>query len=131
MSSRFGASSRRSGVLCAVELFERFAGTVARFAPSAVPQRTPGMTTGSATRLGGTFNAATHLSSVIGGVIADRWLGTRRAMLIGALLLAFGYAVFSMDRATLLYPAAGLADDKPRSVQTEHQQCRRQAVPSQ
>lgn len=109
MSSRFGARHPVGlYVLCAVELFERFAGTLLGSLLLLYLSERLGMTTGSATRLGGTFNAAIYLSSVIGGVIADRWLGTRRAMLIGALLLAFGYAVFSMDRATLLYPAAGL-----------------------
>ena len=59
------------------------------------------------TRLGGTFNAAIYVSSVIGGVIADRWLGTQGDV-ARALLLALGYAVLSMDRETLLHPAAGL-----------------------
>ena len=94
--------------LCAVELFERFAGTLLGSLVLLYLSERLGMAAGSATRLGGTFNAAIYLSSVIGGVIADRWLGTRRAMLLGALLLALGYAVLSMDRATLLYPAAGL-----------------------
>ena len=109
MSSRFG-DRHPVGlyVLCAVELLERFAGTMLGSLLLLYLSERLGMTTGSATRLGGAFNAAIYLSSVIGGVIADRWLGTRRAMLLGALLLAFGYAVLSMDSATLLYPAAGL-----------------------
>lgn len=45
---------------------------------------------------------------MLGGVIADRLLGTRRAVLLGAGLLAVGYAVLSMDRLSLLYPSAGL-----------------------
>ena len=94
--------------LCAVELFERFAGTLLGSLVLLYLSERLGMAAGSATRLGGTFNAAIYVSSVIGGVIADRWLGTRRSILLGALLLALGYAVLSMDRATLLYPAAGL-----------------------
>ncbi len=109
MSSRFGARHPVGlYVLCAVELFERFAGTLLGSLLLLYLNERLGMAAGSATRLGGAFNAAIYLSSVIGGIIADRWLGTRRAMLLGALLLAFGYAVLSMDRATLLYPAAGL-----------------------
>lgn len=94
--------------LCAVELFERFAGTLLGSLLLLYLNERLGMAAGSATRLGGIFNAAIYLSSVIGGVIADRWLGTRWAMLLGTLLLALGYTVLSMDRATLLYPAAGL-----------------------
>ena len=109
MSSRFGARHPVGlYVLCAVELFERFAGTLLGSLLLMYLSERRGMATGSATRLGGTFNAAIYISSVIGGVIADRWLGTRRAILLGAGLLAVGYAVLSMDRATLLYPAAGL-----------------------
>lgn len=95
-------------VLCAVELFERFAGTLLGSLLLLYLSERLGMAAGAATRLGGTFNAAIYVSSVIGGFIADRWLGTRRSILLGALLLALGYAVLSMDRATLLYPAAGL-----------------------
>lgn len=109
MSSRFGARHPVGlYVLCAVELFERFAGTLLGSLLLLYLSERLGMAAGAATRLGGTFNAAIYVSSVIGGVIADRWLGTRQAMLLGALLLAFGYAVLSMDSATLLYPAAGL-----------------------
>ena len=98
-------------VLCAVELFERFAGTLLGSLVLLYLSERLGMTTGSATRLGGTFNAAIYVSSVIGGVIADRWLGTRRSILLGALLLALGYAVLSMDRATLLDLAEGVSTD--------------------
>ena len=45
---------------------------------------------------------------MLGGVIADRWLGTRRAILLGAVLLAVGYVVLSMEQSSLLYPSAGL-----------------------
>ena len=109
MSSRVGARHPVGlYVLCAVELFERFAGTLLGSLLLLYLSERLGMAAGSATRLGGAFNAAIYVSSVIGGVIADRWLGTRRAMLLGALLLAFGYAVLSIDSATRLYPAAGL-----------------------
>ena len=109
MSSRFGARHPVGlYALCSVELFERFAGTLIGSLLLLYLTERHGMASSTATRVGGAFNAAVYLSSVIGGVLADRWLGTRRAMLLGALLLALGYAVLSMDRATLLYPAAGL-----------------------
>jgi len=109
MSSRFGARHPVGlYALCIVELFERFAGTLLGSLLLLYLCERLGMAAGSATRLGGAFNAAIYLSSVIGGIIADRWLGTRRAMLLGALLLALGYAVLSMESPTLLYLAAGL-----------------------
>ena len=109
MSSRFGARHPVGlYVLCAVELFERFAGTLLGSLLLLYLNERLGMASSTATRVGGAFNAAVYLSSVIGGVLADRWLGTRRAILLGAGLLAVGYAVLSIDRATLLYPSAGL-----------------------
>ena len=109
MSSRFGARHPVGlYALCAVELFERFAGTLLGSLLLLYLNERLGMASSTATRVGGAFNAAVYLSSVIGGVLADRWLGTRRAILLGAGLLAVGYAVLSIDRATLLYPSAGL-----------------------
>ncbi len=95
-------------VLCVVELFERFAGSLLGSLLLLYLNERLAMASSTATRMGGAFNAAVYLSSVMGGVIADRWLGTRRAILLGAGLLAVGYAVLSMDRAMLLYPSAGL-----------------------
>ena len=109
MSSRFGARHPVGlYTLCAVELFERFAGTLLGSLLLLYLNERLGMASSTATRVGGAFNAAVYLSSVIGGVIADRWLGTRRAILLGAGLLAVGYVVLSMDQSSLLYPSAGL-----------------------
>lgn len=109
MSSRFCARHPIGlYALCAVELFERFAGSLLGSLLLLYLNERLGMPAGTATRTGGAFNAAVYLSSVIGGVIAGRWLGTRRAILLGAGLLAVGYVVLSMDRASLLYPSAGL-----------------------
>jgi dipeptide/tripeptide permease len=73
MSSRFGARHPVGlYALCAVELFERFAGTLLGSLLLLYLNERLGMPTGSATRLGGAFNAAIYLSSVIGGIIADR-----------------------------------------------------------
>jgi POT family proton-dependent oligopeptide transporter len=95
-------------LLCVVELCERFAGSLLGSLLLLYLNERIGLSPGSATRLGGAFNAAVYLSSVLGGVVADRWLGTYRAILLGAALLAVGYGVLSVDRVTALYPAAGL-----------------------
>lgn len=95
-------------LLCVVELCERFAGSLLGSLLLLYLNERIGLSPGIATRLGGAFNAAVYLSSVLGGVVADRWLGTYRAILLGAALLAVGYGVLSVDRAAALYPAAGL-----------------------
>jgi POT family proton-dependent oligopeptide transporter len=49
-----------------------------------------GMGNGTALRLYGTFTAAVWFTPIIGGWLADNWLGQRRAVLIGALVMAAG-----------------------------------------
>ena len=63
--------------LCAVELCERFAASLFGSLLLLYLSERLRLSLGSATRWGGAFNALVYLSSVIGGVIADRWLGTR------------------------------------------------------
>lgn len=109
MSSVIGA--RHPGglyALCSVELFERFAASLLGSLLLLYLNERIGLALGTATRWSGLFNAAVYLSSVMGGVVADRGLGTRRAVLLGAALLAAGYVTLSLDAARLLYPAAAL-----------------------
>ena len=94
--------------LCTVELCERFAGSLLGSLLLLYLNERLGMASSRATRIGGAFNAAVYLSSVLGGVIADRGLGTIPAILLGAGLLAAGYGVLSLDRASLLYTSAAL-----------------------
>ncbi len=94
--------------LCAVELCERFAASLFGSLLLLYLSERLRLSLSSATRWGGSWSAMVYLSSVLGGVMVDRWLGTRRAILLGAGLLAAGYAVLSLDRASLLYPSAGL-----------------------
>ncbi len=94
--------------LCAVELCERFAASLLGSLLLLYLNERIGWALSTATRWSGSFNAAAYLSSVLGGVVADRVLGTRRAVLLGSALLAAGYVTLSLDAARLLYPAAAL-----------------------
>lgn len=51
----------------------------------------------------GAYTAFAYLTPVAGGAIADRWLGKRRAVIIGASIMAAGH--FMMAFEALLYPA--------------------------
>lgn len=51
----------------------------------------------------GTYAAFVYFTPVFGGMVADRWLGKRRAVLIGALVMASGH--FMMASPALFYPA--------------------------
>jgi POT family proton-dependent oligopeptide transporter len=51
----------------------------------------------------GAYAAGVYLTPIFGGLIADRWLGRRRAVVIGGALMAFGH--FMMAFETLFFPA--------------------------
>lgn len=51
----------------------------------------------------GLYTAMAYLTPVFGGFLADRWLGKRRAVIIGASVMAFGHFLMAFD--ALLYPA--------------------------
>jgi POT family proton-dependent oligopeptide transporter len=59
----------------------------------------------------GSFTALTYLSPVVGGWIADRLLGQKRAILLGAVILFISYCLLSLfDNPSLLSAAlAGVA----------------------
>jgi len=59
----------------------------------------------------GTFTAITYISPVIGGFIADHFIGQKRAIIIAAIILFLSYtalAIFNTDH-NLAFPLAGIA----------------------
>lgn len=51
----------------------------------------------------GAYAAGVYLTPIFGGMIADRWLGRRKAVIIGGLLMAVGHFMMSME--SLFFPA--------------------------
>lgn len=51
----------------------------------------------------GQFSALVYISPIIGGFLADRYLGFRYAILIGAILLCLGYIIVSTTVTSLIY----------------------------
>jgi POT family proton-dependent oligopeptide transporter len=51
----------------------------------------------------GTYVALAYFTPIFGGLIADRWLGKRRAVIIGGSIMAAGH--FMMTFEPLFYPA--------------------------
>ena len=49
----------------------------------------------------GTYTAMAYFTPILGGVIADRWLGKRRSVVLGAGIMAFGH--FAMTFEPLFY----------------------------
>ena len=58
---------------------------------------------GSASFIYGAYTACAYFTPILGGAIADRWLGRRRAVIIGASIMAAGH--FMMAFETLFYAA--------------------------
>ena len=65
-----------------------------------------GMAQGQASLVYGTYIACAYLTPIAGGVIADRVLGKRRAIIIGASIMAVGH--FLMTWEALLYVALAI-----------------------
>jgi len=51
----------------------------------------------------GTYTAMAYFTPILGGIVADRWLGKRRAVIIGGTIMAVGH--FMMTFEPLLYAA--------------------------
>jgi len=50
----------------------------------------------------GLYSSLVYLTPILGGIIADRWLGKTRTILIGALLMAAGHFLMAFDATFLL-----------------------------
>lgn len=55
----------------------------------------------------GTYASLVYLTPIIGGYIADRMIGYRLAVAIGALLMTLGHASMAMETPTFLYIGIG------------------------
>lgn len=67
-----------------------------------------GMTEAEASNLYGTFIALVFLTPFIGGLLADKWLGYRRAIIIGGLMMGVGYLGMGVHSLQGLYIAMTL-----------------------
>ncbi|HVZ34391.1 MAG TPA: peptide MFS transporter, partial [Polyangiaceae bacterium] len=51
----------------------------------------------AASLLYGTYTALVYLTPFIGGILADRWIGQRKAVVVGGLLMALGHFVMAIE----------------------------------
>jgi POT family proton-dependent oligopeptide transporter len=56
----------------------------------------------------GTFIALVFFTPFLGGLLADRYLGYRRSIIMGGLLMAAGYCLMGIHDITMLYVSMGL-----------------------
>jgi POT family proton-dependent oligopeptide transporter len=50
----------------------------------------------------GWYGGLVYFTPVLGGLIADRWLGTKRTVVLGALLMSAGHLAMSLDQSFLI-----------------------------
>src|SRR4051812_25762204 len=62
-----------------------------------------GFAQGKSSLIYGAYGAAAFFSPFFGGLIADRWLGRTKAVIIGGAMMMFGH--FAMAFESLLFPA--------------------------
>jgi len=67
-----------------------------------------GLTEAEASDLYGTFIALVFLTPFIGGLLADRILGYRKAIIFGGLLMGVGYSLMGIHSLPMLYTAMTL-----------------------
>ena len=61
------------------------------------------MTEAESADLYGTFIALVFLTPFLGGLLADRYMGYRRSIIIGGLMMGLGYCLMSVHNLTTLY----------------------------
>lgn len=66
------------------------------------------MTEKEASDLYGTFIALVFLTPFIGGLVADRYLGYKKSIVIGGLMMGIGYLMMGIHSLTMLYIAMTL-----------------------
>ncbi|MCE2843042.1 MAG: peptide MFS transporter, partial [Novosphingobium sp.] len=50
----------------------------------------------------GWYGGLVYFTPILGGLVADRWLGTRRTVTLGAVLMAAGHLAMSLDQTFLI-----------------------------
>jgi POT family proton-dependent oligopeptide transporter len=80
------------------EMWERFGfylmiGILFLFLNDPVAHGGMGMSLAQATEIVGSYAALVYFTPFVGGLIADRYLGYRKAIILGGLLLSLGYAI--------------------------------------
>ena len=102
-------------VLFFTEMWERFSFygmrvLLVNFLTMALVGYNPGWewTAENAAALFGTYAMLLYITPIIGGIIADKFIGYRWAVVIGALIMTLGHALMAMETEASLYFGLGL-----------------------
>ena len=64
--------------------------------------------TAHAANLYGTYTMLVYLTPVIGGYLADRFIGTRRSLVVGSIIISLGHFTLAFPGMTTFYAGLGL-----------------------
>ncbi|CAM3929786.1 MULTISPECIES: peptide MFS transporter [Flavobacterium] len=67
-----------------------------------------GWSSENAGALYGTYAMLLYITPIFGGIIADKYIGYRWAVVVGALIMTLGHASMAVDSPTMLYVGLGL-----------------------
>jgi POT family proton-dependent oligopeptide transporter len=90
-------------LLCFTELWERFGFYMVQTILILYMSKALLYSDADSYLLYGAFSSLVYLTPVIGGFLADRYIGFRQSILIGAIFLAIGYAVMSLEDRPALF----------------------------
>lgn len=95
-------------VLFFTEMWERFSyygmrGLLVIFLVSTFDKGGWEWTTEKALGLYGTYTMMAYITPMMGGILADKWLGYRKAILVGAFFMTLGHAAMAFETEITLY----------------------------
>ncbi len=99
--------------LSSIEMWERFSFYILQtllvlYANAASAAGGLGWSAEAAIRISGTYGALVYISPIVGGVIADRFMGRRFAAALGAILMGLGQLVVMIHSTQAFYAGLGL-----------------------
>ncbi len=94
---------RGLGLLFVVEMWERFSYYGMRALLVLYLVNYLKWSDGDASRLYGTYTSLVYLTPLIGGYLADRYIGTRRSLVIGSIVIAMGHFSLAFQSMTSFY----------------------------
>lgn len=100
-------------VLFFTEMWERFSyygmrALLVLFLVSEASKGGWGWTRAEAVSLYGSYTMLVYLTPILGGFIADKFIGARRAVVLGGFIIAAGHACLLFDTPTMFYTGLGL-----------------------
>ena len=98
---------RGLGLLFITEMWERFSYYGMRALLVLYLVNALKWTTASAANLYGTYTMLVYLTPVVGGYLADRFIGTRRSLVIGSIIIALGHFTMAIPGMTTFYLGLG------------------------